>query len=204
MLARPLFGDLRKHWTGILLGILAISSTLYGLGRWESGQTLNGLSTWCVSAGLATPESTNPKYFHFEVTVGFRNPNWLPIDVYWVATPVLNGSAYFGGLLQDVIPPLSDHHLSKMVFSFIQPFVQPSATYVLNRVVSYERYSVLGDAFTDPRIFFITSERNTVFQQPNSVLNLTANNMASILYFTFIQHSNFRNDQDGLCAAYGT
>ncbi len=195
MLAKPLFGGLRKHWTGILLGFLAISSTGYGFGRWEAGQTFDGLTIFCASSTIVRNpvRFPNTTYGEFDVNIGFKNPNLFPVSVDWVANPVLNGSIFYGGLLQDVIPPLSSR-MSTMPFRAVPPL---ATGYVINKLVSYERYSILGDIFLEPRVFFVSSDQNIPLG--NDLMNLTANRVPPILWSVFIQHSNLLQSQAPRC-----
>jgi hypothetical protein len=195
MLARPVFRNLRKHWAGILLAFLAISSTGFGIARWEASQTFNGLSIYCASSRVtqyANASLTQPTYGAFVVSIGFKNPNLFPVAVYWIATPILNGSAYFGGSLQDNIPGFSSH-LAQMQFRFIPPELL-TGNQLLSRVISYERYSILGDIFAEPRIFFIPSDQ-TILLRPDNLMNLMANRIPGILWSVFIQHSNLLESQ---------
>ncbi len=191
MLAKPIFGSLRKHSTGIVLAFLAISSTGFGIARWEASKTFNGLTIYCTNSTIirnpnasAVPQQT---YGDFVVSIGFKNPNWFPIDLAWSATPLLNDTNYFSGFLQDVVPPFSSH-VAQMSFAFVPPALL-SNSWILSKVISYERYSILGYVFAEPRIFFIFSDQ-TIPLHPNSFMGVIANRVPLILWSIFIQHAN--------------
>ncbi len=184
----------RKHWTSILLFFLAISSTVYGIARWESSQTFNGLTIYCISSKITQYPLDKPPYTRgeFVISIGFKNPNLFPVSVAWSATPLLNNSNYFSGFLQDVVPGFSSH-IATMSFRFIPPLVN----YTLNNVVSYERYSIFGDIFAEPRIFFISSGQAIPLR--NNTMFLTANRMPGILWSIFVQHSNLLQSEEISC-----
>jgi hypothetical protein len=183
-----------------LLGFLTIFlPSGYGFARWESGRTFNGLTIYCVSSKILQYPLAKPPYTQgsFVVSIGFKNPNLFPVDVAWSATPLLNNSNYFSGFLQDTVPGFGNH-IATMSFAFIPAL----ANYTLNKVVSYERYSILQDIFSEPRIFFISSDQ--IIPLGNNVMNLTANRMPDLLWFIFIQHSNLLQSQQALCNPNGT
>ncbi len=191
MLSKPIFGNLRKHSTGIVLAFLAISSTGFGITRWEASQTFNGLTIYCTSSKITRYPNASAVFpqsqGEFVVSIGFKNPNWFPVDVAWSATPLLNDSNYFSGFLQDVVPPLTSH-VAKMPFAAI-PSGLLSNNLLLSKVISYERYSILGDIFAEPRTYFISSDQ-TIILRPDDFMNVIANRMPIILWSVFIQHSN--------------
>ena len=192
---RALLRYLRKHGTSILLGFLTISSTGYGVARWEASQTFNGLTLYCISSQiLQYPLDKSPfTRGSFVIYFGFNNPNWFPVNVAWSATPLLNDTNYFSGFLADSVPA-SSKRISEMWFNFIPPGL---ANYTLNRVVSYERYSIFGDIFSEPHVFFISSDQS--IHLGNNSTNLIANRLPGILWSIFIQHSNLLLSQQSPC-----
>ncbi len=188
----------REHWTALLLGFLTISSTGYGISRWESSQTFNGLTMYCISSKIIQYPLDKPPWTRgeFDISIGFKNPNWFPVNVAWSATPLMNNSNFFSGFLHDDIPGLSSH-LTTMRFAFIPPIL---ANYTLNGVVSYERYSILGDVFADPRVFFISSDQAIHLPSNETrAVDLIANRVPGILGSIFIQHSNLLQIQEIVC-----
>ena len=183
----------RQHWTTILLSFLTISSTVYGIARWESSQTFNGLDLYCISAKVDQYPVGAPTYRSggFSIYFGYKNPNYFPVNAFWTSTPMLNDTNYVSGFLQGVIPARSSIIL-RMLFLPV-PFVV-NYNYTLGSVISYERYSILGDIFSEPRIFFISSTQG--LRLGNNATSVLANRLPAMLWSIFIQHSNLlQSDQ---------
>jgi hypothetical protein len=185
-----------KHAAGIVLGFLAVSSSSFGFGRWETSQTFNGLTLYCTQGQVLAPSTFGPA---FNVLVGLKNPSLFPVDINWLVSIRLNatGASYYslGGTLSDVLPGMT----SRIFTIPFSGFLPSRGNITLSRVVSYERYSIFGDVFTDPRIFYISTDITTQVNASLVASSLVFGIAPQAMFEIFSSHSNLLSNKIDPC-----
>jgi hypothetical protein len=185
-----------KHAAGIVLAFLAVSSSLFGIGRWEASQAFSGLTLYCTQGQVLAPSTFAPT---FNVLVGLKNPSLFQLDINWVVSINLNvnGSSYssFRGILSDVLPART----SRIFTILFSGFLPSRGNVTLSRVVSYERYSIFGDVFTDPRIFYISTDITTQANASLVVSTLVFDIVPYVMFEIFSSHSNWLGNNNDIC-----
>ncbi len=180
---------IKKKWKAILtlaISILSVGGLVYGALGWGTNQALDSLTIFCSSAAVTQVHNEyGMAGGRVILSIGFNNPSFFPMQVEWTFGAELNGTNYgLGGfLLNQTIP--QGHSILRM--SIFVP--QLPGNYTLNRIYDHERFSVLGNAFSEPRIFSRELDES-VHVHGSRLVNDAANQIPTMLVYLFSTHSN--------------